>query len=129
MKKVLYIDDDKFYSDMYRTAFKIHALQMEYYASTDILTANLLQETKKIKPNIILVNLENEYQIESGMKLIKAIRQADETKNAIIAAFINSWAKEDYSLEELKNLGVVELWDKIDTVPSRVVVEKIMALK
>lgn len=129
MKKVLYIDDDKFYSDMYRTAFKIHALQMEYYASTDILTANLLQETKKIKPNIILVNLENEYQIESGMKLIKAIRQADETKNAIIAAFINSWAKEDYSLEELKSLGVVELWDKIDTVPSRVVVEKIMALK
>lgn len=61
MKKVLYIDDDKFYSDMYRTAFKIHALQTEYYASTDILTANLLQETKKIKPNIILVNLEKEY--------------------------------------------------------------------
>ena len=126
MKKVLLIDDDKFYSDMYRTAFKNHAPQAEFYASVDIST-DLLPEIKKIKPNIIVITLENEKQIESGMKIIKAVRQADETKNITIVAFINSWAK-DYPVEELRDLGVVELWDKIDTMPSKVVVERISAL-
>ncbi len=126
MKKVLLIDDDKFYSDMYRTAFKNHAPQAEFYPSVDIST-DLLQEIKKIKPDIMIVTLENEKQIESSMKIIKEVRQDNETKNAIIVAFINTWAN-DYPKDALKDLGVTELWDKIDIMPSRVVVEKILAL-
>src|ERR1035437_614375 len=125
MKKVLLIDDGKFYSDMYRTSFKKHAPQTEFYSSVDIST-DLLSEIKKIKPDVIVVALENENQVESDMKIIKAVRQTEEIKNTTIAAFVNTWAK-DHSPEALKDLGVVELWDKVDMMPSRVV-EKISAL-
>src|ERR1035437_1527723 len=126
MKKVLFIDDDKFYSDfLYRRVFKVRAPQTEYYTSADIST-DLLTEIKKIKPDVIVVALENEKQVESGMGIIKAIRQTEEIKSIHIAAFINSWAK-DHSPEALKDLGVVELWDKVDMVP-RQIIEKIVAM-
>ncbi|MFA6227434.1 MAG: hypothetical protein WC631_03085 [Candidatus Paceibacterota bacterium] len=126
MKKVLFIDEDKFYSGfMFKRVFKVRAPQIEYFTSVDIST-DLLQEIKKIKPDVIVVALENEDQVESGMKIIKAIRQVEEIKNTIIAAFINSWAN-DHSPEALKDLGVIELWDKIDMMPKEVV-EKIVAI-
>ena len=126
MKKVLFIDDDKFYSGfLYKRAFNVRAPQIEYYTSVDIST-DLLTEIKKIKPDVIVIALENEKEVESGMGIIKAIRQTEEIKNVHIAALINSWAN-DHSPEALKNLGIVELWDNVEMLPKQIV-EKIVAM-
>jgi len=125
MKKILLIDNDKFYSDLYQRAFKVHSPQVEFYASIDIST-DLLPEIKKIKPDVIVVSLD--MQVDPGMEIMKTIRQTEEIKNTTIAVFVNTLAN-DYSREALKDLDVAILGDKIDLIPSHVVVEKILALK
>lgn len=87
MKKVLFIDDDKFYSDLYQKAFEVHAPQVEYHTST-YTSADLLTEIKKIKPDVIVVSLEK--QVEPGMEIMKVIRQTENIKNTKIATFVNT---------------------------------------
>jgi CheY-like chemotaxis protein len=111
MKKLLYIDDDKEQLELYRLAFGIHSPNIEFHTENNPHKA--IDRIREIKPDIVLLDLL--LTDMSGIDVLKAIRKEDDIKSTMVAAFTNSMVTN--LVNELNQLGVTEIWEKIKSTP------------
>ena len=128
MKKVFIIDDastgDGKLFDMYGPAFKHRAPQVEVSLTSPYDPDDAINMARTIKPDLIIISLDQD--VDSAMNVIRGIRQIPDLKSVKMAAFVNKMAR-DYSQDELRMLGITDLWDKVEDM-SGAVVKKSLAL-
>ncbi|MBU6427188.1 response regulator [Patescibacteria group bacterium] len=124
MKKIMFVDDDKFLMDMYSTKFSKAGYEVKAADSTET-ALKILRDS--YVPDIMLVDVVMPGM--DGLDLVAAVRREKLAPGAIIIMLSNQGASED--IERAKKLGVESYIVKATTIPSDVLkeVEEILANK
>ncbi len=113
MKKVLLIEDDKFLSDMYVTKFS----KLGYRIETAYDGEEGIRKIKKIKPNIILLDIR--LPLKDGFEVLREAKKDQKTKDIPVILLTNLGQKED--IEEGLKLGAIDYLIKAQFTPQEVV--------
>ena len=113
MKKVLLIEDDKFLSDMYVAKFSKFGYEIE----TAYDGEEGIKKTKKIKPDIILLDIR--LPLKDGFEVLKEVKKDQKTKDIPVILLTNLGQKED--IEKGLKLGAVDYLIKAQFTPQEIV--------
>jgi len=119
MKKILFVEDEKFLTGLYKLAFEKTNYELVFIANPK----NVLKIAQKEKPDLILLDMvyykENgELSKEPGFNVLKVLKNNEQTQKIPVIAFTNL-SKDDQ--EEVLKLGAEDFIMKASVTPSDVI--------
>lgn len=111
-KKILFIEDDEFITDLYEKKFSEAGFEIEVINKPD---ANFINKVINFNPDLIITGLLFPNNID-GFQLTKAIRSNEKTKDIVIIGFDNWTEKEE--IEKLIKLGMNKYIRHKETTPT-----------